>query len=135
MYIHRTRYASPLDNTFPSPQELLCGYLEDSPCLMAQELLVMFYLTHHRYAEAVALQEKIRPLAKVTPILACHNFLPPLLVCYFMSKMSNTPSRSTLHTSADKCLNKLVNIPLNEFEEVCEYTHVHTPYYVCLSTG
>ena len=35
-----------------------------------------------------------------------------------------------LNISADKCLNKLVNIPLNEFEEVCEYTlvHVHTPY-------
>ena len=86
----RTMLAVPLPCGLPLTQELLCGYLEDSPCLMAQELLVMFYLTHHRYAEAVALQEKIRPLAKVTPIPACHNFLAH----YCVSEMSYIPSSS-----------------------------------------
>jgi hypothetical protein len=44
-----------------------CQYLEDSPSLKAQELLVMHHLAHHRYSNAIATQKKIRPLAMADP--------------------------------------------------------------------
>ncbi len=50
----------------PLLQELLAGYLEDHPSLVAQELLVLFLLQRSRYVEAQHIQEKIRPIAKVS---------------------------------------------------------------------
>ncbi len=42
-------------------------YLEQHPTLVCRELLVLYFITHHRIVEALAMQEKIRPLTKSDP--------------------------------------------------------------------
>ena len=59
-----------------SSQEYFVDYLEGHPLLVCQELLVMFLISRHRHIEALALHEKIRPLAEVGhhPYLYLYNY-------------------------------------------------------------
>ena len=53
----------------PPSQAYFTDYLEGHPLLVCQELLVMFLISRHRHIEALALHEKIRPLAEVSHCL------------------------------------------------------------------
>ena len=108
-------------------QEFFCAYLEDSPCLKAQELLVMHHLSHHRYADAITMQDKIRPLAMVHVIMrSCtctciyrHQRMPNQLSCLGGSCTMYTPLSRTMYTP----LSRTMYTPL-----LCTmYTPSHVP--------
>ncbi len=42
-------------------------YLEQHTLLICRELLVLYFAVHHRFVEALAMQESIRPFAKSDP--------------------------------------------------------------------
>ena len=80
----------------PVVQEFFCAYLEDSPCLKAQELLVMHHLSHHRYADAITMQDKIKPLAMVH--VYTHQRMSNQLSCLVGSCTMYTPLSCTMYT-------------------------------------